>query len=318
MSTERITSETGTRTVAVGFDGSAQSRDALALAGDLARMADARLAVVVVYPFDFLVDLDLVENQRTLRRDAEAKLGEVPLSLLDDLDFELHTAVSRSDARGLHDTAEKLGADVLVVGSSHHGGLGRVLLGSVGTRLLHGAPCAVAVAPSGYAGSERRDVHVVAAAYDGSRESRAAVIEAAGLAAAANGTLRIVAVAGGADVGAAVAIAWSVYDTVLADQRALLEKEVDALLAELPSELHADGRVLTGHPATVILEEAAKGVDLLVVGSRGYGALRRVMLGSVSAQVLGSAPCPVLVTPRGTDENRRPAAPETARAAARS
>ena len=307
---------TDIRTVAVGFDGSAQSRDALALAGDLARMAGARVAVVAVYPFDFLVDLRLDEHQETLRSEAETKLAEVPADLLDGLDVELHVTVARSDARGLHDTAEGLGADLLVVGSSHHSGLGRVLAGSVGTRLLHGSPCAVAVAPAGYAGSERRGVRVVAAAFDGSPESRAAVVEAAELATAAGGTLRIVAVAGGPDVGAAIAIAWSVYDTVLTDQREFLQKEIDALLGELPGELHADGHVLTGNPATVILKEAAKGVDLLVVGSRGYGAIRRVMLGSVSAQLLGSAPCAVLVIPRGTDVPEHAGAIATAGASA--
>jgi nucleotide-binding universal stress UspA family protein len=311
MTTEDMNSQAGTGIVAVGFDGSAQSRDALALAADLSRLSGARVAVVVVYPLDFLVDLDLVENQHTLRRDAEAKLSEVSPTLFEGLDVELHTAASRSDARGLHDTAEKLGADLLVVGSSHRGTLGRVLLGSVGTRLLHGSPCAVAVAPYGYVGADG-ELRVIAAAYDGSSESRTAVVEAAGLAAAAGGTLRIIAVAGAPTASAAVAIAWSIYDAALADQKAFLDKEMDALVAELPPELHADGRVLTGNPATVILEEAAKGVDLLVVGSRGYGVLRRVMLGSVSAHVLGSAPCAVLVTPRGIEEHERAAVAETA------
>ena len=38
---------------------------------------------------------------------------------------------------------------------------------------------------------------------------------------------------------------------------------------------------------------------LLVVGSRGYGPLRRVLLGSVSTELVRSAPCPLIVTPRG-------------------
>ena len=39
-------------------------------------------------------------------------------------------------------------------------------------------------------------------------------------------------------------------------------------------------------------------MDLLVVGSRGYGPLRRVLLGSVSSELMHSAPCPVMVVPR--------------------
>ena len=297
-------------TVAVGFDGSSQSLDALALGADLARLAGARLAVVVVFPADFLVDLDLEELQDPLRRDAEAKLAGVPAELLEGLDPELHTAVARSDARGLHDAAEKLGADVLVVGPSHHSAVGRVLLGSVGTRLLHGAPCAVAVAPAGYASSPDRDIRVVAAAFDGSPESRAAVAEAAEMAAAADAALRIVAVAGSASVGSAVAIAWATYDVMLAEEKKFLQGELDALCAGLPRGLRADVRLLTGNPAALLRQEADKGVDLLVVGSRGYGAVRRTMLGSVSAELMRSAPCSVLVTPHGSHDRAASAAAE--------
>lgn len=41
-----------------------------------------------------------------------------------------------------------------------------------------------------------------------------------------------------------------------------------------------------------------KDVDLLVLGSRGYGPLTRVLLGSVSRRAAQDAPCPVLVVPR--------------------
>jgi nucleotide-binding universal stress UspA family protein len=303
-----MTAETATSTIAVGFDGSPQSHDALALGADLARATRSRLAAVVVFPTDFLVDLNLDEFQDVLRREADEKLDDVPAEVLAGAGVDLHTTVSRTDARGLHDAAEELGADMLVVGSSHRGGAGRVLLGSVGTRLLHGAPCAVAVAPSGYASLDSRDLRVILAAFDGSPESREAVARAADLAAAANATLRIVAVAGAASVGSAVAIAWATYDTMLADEKAFLERELDSLLAELPPELHADAHVVTGNPAIRILEEAEKGVDLLVAGSRGYGAVRRVMLGSVSAELLRTAPCAVLVAPRGSTEEQPPAA----------
>ncbi len=55
-----------------------------------------------------------------------------------------------SPAHALHDLAEAEHAELIVVGSSHTGRLGRVAPGSTGERLLHGAPCAVAVVPHGY------------------------------------------------------------------------------------------------------------------------------------------------------------------------
>jgi len=53
-------------------------------------------------------------------------------------------------------------------------------------------------------------------------------------------------------------------------------------------------RVLRGPPADV-LETAAAGADLLIVGSRGHGAVAGMLLGSVSEHVVAHAPCPVVV-----------------------
>lgn len=56
--------------------------------------------------------------------------------------------------------------------------------------------------------------------------------------------------------------------------------------------------VACGTPSAVLIE-AAKGADLLVVGCRGLGGFRGLMLGSVSAQCVHHAPCPVLVVRPG-------------------
>ena len=47
------------------------------------------------------------------------------------------------------------------------------------------------------------------------------------------------------------------------------------------------------------LRDAGRELDLLVCGSRRYGLLRRVLLGSVTARLIRDAECPVLVIPRG-------------------
>lgn len=60
--------------------------------------------------------------------------------------------------------------------------------------------------------------------------------------------------------------------------------------------------VRQGLPADIICEEAA-GADLLVVGSRGLGGFRGLLLGSVSQHCAHHAQCPVVIVPnRGTDD----------------
>lgn len=88
--------------------------------------------------------------------------------------------------------------------------------------------------------------------------------------------------------------------TDLADQaRALAQRETDLMLDKVSPE-DRPGQVtveaITGLPAETLLHAAA-GADLLVVGSRGAGGFRRLLLGSVCVQVTHHAHCPVVVIP---------------------
>jgi nucleotide-binding universal stress UspA family protein len=75
-----------------------------------------------------------------------------------------------------------------------------------------------------------------------------------------------------------------------------------AVLAEgvklVPEELGVEPRRLEGAAAPELEKACAEGVDLLVLGSRGYGPVMRVLLGSTSGHVFRHAPCPLLVTRR--------------------
>ena len=198
-----------------------------------------------------------------------------------------------------HALAEAEGATLIVVGSSHRSAIGRILVGGTGERLLSGAPAPVAVAPAGYA-APGAGIRTVGCGFDGSRESHRALAWAAELARTTSARLRV----------------RSVYEPTLPVSLALggglptasinevLRRQCDEELAQTMSALDADieatGTLLDGDAQAVFARESA-GLDLLVVGSRGYGPLRAVLLGSVSSALVRSAQSPLVVVPRGAD-----------------
>lgn len=91
---------------------------------------------------------------------------------------------------------------------------------------------------------------------------------------------------------------WSVPDDVWAPERDG-QRMLTNVLAEVAGPQPAvpvTARTIRGAAAAALLE-AAKGADLLVVGSRGHSALTEFVLGSVSLRVIHLAPCPVVVIP---------------------
>jgi nucleotide-binding universal stress UspA family protein len=83
----------------------------------------------------------------------------------------------------------------------------------------------------------------------------------------------------------------------MAERRRRAEIELDRAVKSVARRVQPEGRLLRGSPAQVLADQAAD-ADLLVTGSRGYGPLRRVLIGSVSTPLMRSAPCPVMVVPR--------------------
>ena len=79
-----------------------------------------------------------------------------------------------------------------------------------------------------------------------------------------------------------------------------VQESLDALVAELPEDVTATTKRLTGDPADLLADHSAY-LDLLVTGSRGYGPLHSVLAGGVSGRVLRTAQCPVVIVPRGVD-----------------
>jgi nucleotide-binding universal stress UspA family protein len=284
--------------VVVGYDGSENARDGLALAALMARETGAALLLGYVFAAEMPSVGGWDEWERGGRAEAERVLEEAVTGLGGAPAAGTRALVAHSPARGLHDLAEAEEADLLVLGPSHRGALGRVLLGSVGERVAHAAPCAVAVPPHGYRGQPPARLGSIAVAFDGSPESEAALADAAGLAQACGASLRLLAVLeAGAFFGYSETGSYTAPELIELE-RGRLEREVQATVDGLPPGLEARGELLAGSAVGELARAAADGSDLLVAGSRGYGPLRRVLLGGVSTGLMREGLCPVVVVPR--------------------
>ena len=108
--------------------------------------------------------------------------------------------------------------------------------------------------------------------------------------------------AGAGTLGSGAPLAVQVEEATREAQRQAADEAVEATVEAL-APIEAEGRVDFGPPGPVLCDLAEElGVDVVVVGSRGRGGLRRALLGSVSDHVVRHAPCPVLVVRAGAEE----------------
>ncbi len=284
--------------VVVGFDASEQSDDGLVLGEALAKVYGAELHVAVVLPrtripFEEAVAGGQVSAQleERLFESAERRLGGTEFVRV-SLDGDVG---GRSAARALYEYAEDQDADLIVVGSSHRGKLGRILPGSVGESLLRGAPGAVAVAPRGFASREHAGFHRIGIAYDGSEEADLALDEAERLTRSVGADLRLITVV---PTQTPFLIQIALAGELLEDVRDEVRRVQERGLSQLSEKTESEAVFMEGDPAAVLAEQAID-LDLLVMGSRSYGPVRSALLGAISSAVMRSASCPVLITPRG-------------------
>jgi nucleotide-binding universal stress UspA family protein len=285
--------------IIVGVDGSDRSDDALALASSLARGTAAEIVLVRAYPYDDgAVHLGDSSRRHHLREDAQQTLDRLRAHADASLRITTRTIADSSPSRALHTLAERERARLVVIGSSHHGAAGRVFAGTTAERLLHGSPCSVAVAPLGFGPGE--SISRIVVGWDRSAEAAAALDAATAIARAVDAELSIVEV---------LDIQWAGTPAIIPGSGAVLAAHqpaaragtsLDELRAGLPGDVQVETALLLGHPVADLVGQS-EDADLLVLGSRGYGPRRAVLLGGVSGRVVRKAECPVLVVPRGVE-----------------
>lgn len=277
------------RRVMVGFDGSPGAFDAIALVRAIA--ADAVAVLVYVPPHEDPV----AKHYRPLELDGRtvpADFFATATAALAGTKVEARAYVGASPAHVLCDLTERDGFDLVVLGSPHRSGIGRALIGSVAEALLHGSRIPVVLAPRGYAREDHAAPRRIAVAYDATAESDVALRHGEAMALATGAALKVLTV---------VAPPGGGPDALVESRSSRVEPYafVEEAAALVDGRIEVSTRKLIGPIADILAEACEEDrIDLLIVGSRDYGPLRRALLGSVSNRLIHIASCPVLLVPR--------------------
>jgi len=235
--------------------------------------------------------------------DASDALDEVKRALEPEgIPVECFELANTSAARALHEAAEAEDAGLLVVGSTRRGPVGRVVPGSTAERLMHGAPCPIAIVPAGWEAGA--GLNTIGVAYVDSEEGHEALRGAHALARRAGAKLRVLTA-----VKAGLAMHGETeprtaeqrgrdFDEVEGELRVRTENALTRVTDALDGDVPIETDAFIEDPADVLIR-VSENLDLLVCGSRGYGPLRAVLLGGVSRRLTAEAHCPVIVLARG-------------------
>jgi nucleotide-binding universal stress UspA family protein len=287
--------------ILVGYDPRALDRAPVEFGVAASRLTGAPLVIGSVERGSLLpseTDDDLVQDCSEAVADLEAELRSAGIPV------ECRTLRSTSAARALIEAAQELDAGLLVVGSSRRAGVGRVLLGSTAERLMHGCSCAVTAVPQGWTEPDGAP-STIGVGFVDTPEGHAALRSAHALSRRLGATLRVLTVVREtlrmhleAEPRYVAGQFGKDLEDVDGEHLVAAERRARQAVAELDGDVTVEVDAFVGDPAEVLVD-VSRHLDLLVCGSRGYGPLRAVMLGSVSRHVTAEAHCPVIVLPRG-------------------
>ncbi|WP_197382130.1 universal stress protein [Mycolicibacterium mengxianglii] len=291
-------------TIVAGLSARGNGPAPLHLAAELSRCTGDRIIAVAIIERPWpRRTLDPVEGEylNYLVAHAKKSLKTMVEQLPGDLDVWQMVHQATSIPEGLTEIAAEMSADVVVVGSSSSGLLGRIALGSVTDRLVHTAAVPVAIAPRGYPAHAGR-IERLTVAYGGQADEVGLVATSAELARRWSTRLRItsftvrpVTMFGGSIEPAAedlVVNQWALRTQEgIADQLEKVRSSIDTLVAEV---------VIGAGPSwrdAVDAVEWGPG-DILVLGSGAAGPAAQVFLGSAAARILRHSPVPTMIVPR--------------------
>jgi nucleotide-binding universal stress UspA family protein len=296
----------------LAVDGSEESMRAARMAVALSKGLGSVLHVVYVETTDLIGLPEREIYTPDTREELLEILGRFAREALDELAGKVrevggevaqaHARVGKPEKEIVR-LAEELGAGLVVLGSRGFGAVRRAVIGSVSTSVVRHAHCPVLVV-RGEAGEEevRYLPSRLLLAIDSSREAKAAASTAAEISDAFGAEIHALFVMEATQLNPYNLYpgpeAWEVSEDALEEHkekaRAFVRREAEGVEAE--GGKVEEAHLASGVPAKEIVEAAEElGADLIVLGSRGLGAVKRTLMGSVSDSVVCHAHCPVLV-----------------------
>ena len=288
-------------TILAGFSWSGHSPAPLHLAAQLSRTTREKIVAAAVVERPWLPNPMDNEYFNHLGLQAKKSLEHIAGQLAPDLDVWPIVHQATSVPEGLTELAAEVNADIVVVGSSSTGLLGRIALGSVTDRLVHTAQLPVVIAPRSYPAHPGR-IERLTVAYGGQADHVGLVASTAELAERwsvrlriASFTVRPMSVFSGSlepDADDLVVAQWA------RQTRANVAEQLEAVRAGVGT---VDADVVIGSGST--WRDAVDAVewetgDILVLGSGAAGPVAQVFLGSAAARILRHSPVPTMIMPR--------------------
>jgi nucleotide-binding universal stress UspA family protein len=286
-----------TAPIAVGVSARPEARDAVALGAALARATGADLMLIAVIA-DPIVLPPVGVSWKRLRKEAQAGLADIRDAVMPSARVAVRTDLSV--ARALRRVVAREQCGLLVVGSSDKATEGSVRIGKRVRQLIGYASCPLAIAPRGIQHQTEVPLKRIGVGYDGGAESESALLVAASLSVAARAELHVCGVVDDRAKSALWLSGQGAHELADLDDRVrnelgLLHERAVAAVQPLDPSARVDIR--RGRPADVLLDLCAD-VDLLVIGSRRWGAAARLLLGSTGESLAFHATCPLLIVPR--------------------
>jgi nucleotide-binding universal stress UspA family protein len=297
------------RKILIGSDNSCNALDAARTTAVIARKFDSKVLILNVFNAYYadpgymgvwtlaVSQEDIDQTTKTMREDIERQVR--PIFEKASVSYEIVQELGHT-VGSIVCVAEREQVDLIVLGSRGLGGFDRLLLGSVSDGVLHHAHCPVLIIRGENIPKESGGFQHILLASDGSEGAHKAARAAVGLAQKFETSLNVLNVFDGftplpglpvkddepiAEIHHA-ALADRVLEEIMHDVRGM------ALEARVPCTFHQE----KGHHADTIVRFAGEHeTDLIVLGSRGRGAFRSLLLGSVSDGVAHHAHYPVLI-----------------------